>query len=172
VADPTRPQNEGKVFLFKYGKKIFDKLNEAMNPEFADETAMNPFDLWEGANFKLKIRQVEGYRNYDKSEFDKSSPLSRDDEEMEQVWNKSHSLQELLDDKHFKTYDELKVRLNRVLQGGQVSESMTRDEPEEAFPTPARAAPAKELPTAKAAPAPWSDDDDDDMSFFKKLAKD
>ncbi|CAB5221359.1 single-stranded DNA binding protein [uncultured Caudovirales phage] len=165
VSDPNRPQNEGKVFLFKYGKKIFDKLNEAMAPEFADETAINPFDLWEGANFKLKIRQVEGYRNYDKSEFDKQGPLSRDDGVMEGIWNKGYSLQELLDPKHFKSYDELKTRLVKAI-GGAVSASTYH---EEEAPAPvARATPA---PTAKAEPAPW-DDEDDDMAFFKNLAKD
>ena len=165
VSDPNRPQNEGKVFLFKYGKKIFDKLNEAMNPEFADESAMNPFDLWEGASFKLKIRQVEGYRNYDKSEFDKQGPLSRDDGEMEGIWNKGYSLQELLDTKHFKSYDELKTRLVKAI-GGVVSASTYHEEE-----APAPVARAAVAPTAKAAPAPW-DDEDDDMAFFKNLAKD
>jgi len=115
VKDPTRPDNEGKVFLFKYGKKIFDKLNEAMHPEFSDETAVNPFDLWEGANFKLKIRQVEGYRNYDKSEFDKPSPISTDDAELKKIWESEHSLQELVAVKHFKSYDELKYGWKRQL---------------------------------------------------------
>ena len=85
VKDPTRPENEGKVFLFKYGKKIFDKINEAMHPQFADEKAVNPFDFWDGANFKLKIRQVEGYRNYDKSEFDSVSAISNDDDEIKRI---------------------------------------------------------------------------------------
>lgn len=169
VKDPTRPENEGKIFLFKYGKKIFDKLNEAMNPEFDDESALNPFDLWEGANFKLKIRQVEGYRNYDKSEFDKPEPLSQDDADLEKVWKSEHSLQELLDLKHFKSYEELKVRLEKAL--GVAQDTMAKSEPEEeSFPVPQRTAPAKEAPAAK---APWSDDEDDeDLSFFKKLAND
>ena len=172
VKDPNRPENEGKVFLFKYGKKIFDKLNEAMNPEFDDESALNPFDLWEGANFKLKIRQVEGYRNYDKSEFDKPEPISQDDAELEKIWKGEHSLQELLDLKHFKSYEELKTRLEKALGVAQ-DKSNPMDEPEESFPVPQRTAPAKEAPTATAAKAPWSDDEDEDeLSFFKKLAND
>ena len=103
ITDQQNPENEGKVFLFKYGKKIFDKLNEAMNPEFADEDALNPFDFWEGANFKLKIRNVEGYRNYDKSEFAKPTALFEDDDEMETVWKKQHSLQEFIAPGKFKS---------------------------------------------------------------------
>lgn len=177
VSDPTRPQNEGKVFLFKYGKKIFDKLNEAMNPEFPDEAPINPFDLWEGANFKLKIRNVAGYRNYDKSEFDKQAPLSEDDDELKKVWTSEHSLQELVDPKNFKSYEELKVRLEKALGSGAMTPSYTGDE-EEAFPTPARTAAPKEAPKAEAKDAswnstpPWQDDEDEDLSFFKKLAKD
>jgi len=173
VKDPTRPDNEGKVFLYKYGKKIFDKLNEAMHPQFADEKAINPFDLWDGANFKLKIRQVEGYRNYDKSELDSAGPLLTDDDAMETIWKSEHSLQELLDPKHFKSYDELKMRLEKAIgistgnTGGSQSNSM--DEEDEAFPVPQKATPAKEAPKAS---APWDDDADDDLSFFKKLAAD
>jgi len=166
VKDPTRPDNEGKVFLFKYGKKIFDKLNEAMHPEFSDETAVNPFDLWEGANFKLKIRQVEGYRNYDKSEFDKPSPISTDDAELKKIWESEHSLQELVAVKHFKSYDELKSRLEKAI--GVAGTNRSEDQEEEAFPVAQKSAPAKEAPKAT---APW-DEEDDDLSFFKKLASD
>lgn len=119
--DAANPTTEGKVFLFKFGKKIFDKLNEAMNPQFEDEKPMNPFDLWEGASFKLKIRQVEGYRNYDKSEFAATGPLfvtednKPDNEKMEAVWAQEHSLQQFIDPKRFKTFDELKTQLDRVL---------------------------------------------------------
>jgi len=170
VKDPTRPENEGKVFLFKYGKKIFDKLNEAMHPQFADEKAINPFDLWEGANFKLKIRQVEGYRNYDKSELDSPSPMLPDENDMEKVWKSEYSLQELLDTKHFKSYEELKMRLEKALgiaQESSNSKSSHMDDEDEAFPVPQKAAPAKEAPKAS---APWDDDEDEDLSFFKKLA--
>lgn len=171
VSDPTRPQNEGKVFLFRYGKKIFDKINEAMHPQFPGEAAINPFDLWEGANFKLKIRNVEGYRNYDKSEFDKAAPLLSDDDALEALWKTEYSLQELVDPKHFKSYDELKARLEKAL--GNATISQTRSvvaEEEEAFPAPQRASMAKELPKAEAQGNPWDENDDEDLSFFKKLA--
>jgi hypothetical protein len=97
VSDPNNPDNEGKVFLYKYGKKIFDKINSVMHPEFEDESAVNPFDLWEGANFRLRIRNVEGYRNYDKSTFDSSTALLEDDEDLEKIWNSEYSLKEFLD---------------------------------------------------------------------------
>ena len=116
VSDPSNPSNEGQIKLFKFGKKIFDKITEAMNPEFADETPVNPFDLWEGANFKLKIRNVEGYRNYDKSEFaDKSALFDGDDEKLEDLWKKEFGLKEFAEKKQFKSYDQLKSRLDKVL---------------------------------------------------------
>ena len=116
VSDPTNPSNEGQIRLYKFGKKIFDKITEAMNPEFADETPVNPFDLWEGANFKLKIRNVEGYRNYDKSEFATKSALhDGDDEKLEALWKKEYSLKEFTEKKQFKPYDQLKSRLDKVL---------------------------------------------------------
>ena len=115
VSDPKHPENEGKVFLYKFGKKIFDKISEAMNPQFEDETPINPFDLWKGANFKLKIRKVEGYQNYDKSEFEDPAPLLSDDEALEKIWQSEYSLKELLNEKEFKSYDALKQRLDKVL---------------------------------------------------------
>ena len=116
ISDPKNPENEGQVKLFKFGKKIFDKISEAMNPEFEDEKPMNPFDFWEGANFKLKIRNVEGYRNYDKSEFDSPEPvMGGNDEKLETLWKKEHSLQEFTDAKQFKSYEALKTRLDKVL---------------------------------------------------------
>ncbi|CAB5221130.1 single-stranded DNA binding protein [uncultured Caudovirales phage] len=168
VKDPTRPENEGKVFIYKYGKKIFDKINEAMHPQFSDEKPINPFDLWEGANFKLKIRNVADYRNYDKSEFDSAGPLLDDDAKLEEVWKSEHSLQELVDPKNFKSYDELKARLERALGVAESAPKQSYRE-EEAAPPPQKSAPA---PTAATATAPWDDEEDDDLSFFKKLAKD
>ena len=163
VKDPSRPQNEGKVFLFKYGKKIFDKINEAMHPQFADEKPINPFDLWDGANFKLKIRQVDGYRNYDKSEFDKPEPVASNDTDIEKIWKSQHSLQKLLDRSNFKSYDELKVRLDRVINAA-IKPATKSAEYEEA------SAPA--IKAAKPAPIPWDEDEEDDgMAFFKKLAE-
>jgi hypothetical protein len=168
VKDPTRPENEGKVFLFKYGKKIFDKLNEAMNPEFSDETAKNPFDLWEGANFKLKIRQVEGYRNYDKSEFDTVSPVSNDDEVLKKIWDSEYSLQELLDKKHFKSYEDLKRRLEKAIGVSENTPYAPMNEPEMASAPVFKAAAAPVAATTASA----FDDEDEDLSFFKNLAKD
>jgi hypothetical protein len=164
ITDQLNPENEGKVFLFKYGKKIFDKLNEVMNPQFADETPMNPFDLWEGANFKLKIRNVEGYRNYDKSEFASAGPLSNDDEEMEKIWKQCNSLQELISPSQFKSYEELKAKLNKVL-GNTSGRTVTPSEDDYT--------PAPKLKETLAAPAPSfsaDDEDDESLEFFKKLA--
>lgn len=167
VSDPSRPQNEGKVFLFRYGKKIFDKLNEAMHPQFPGEAAINPFDLWEGANFKLKIRNVEGYRNYDKSEFDKPAPLTENEDELEKIWQSEYSLAEIVDPKHFKSYDELKARLEKALGNVSAGPARVVEEEEEAFPTPAKSAAPKEAPKAD---LPWDEEADEDLSFFKKLA--
>ena len=118
VSDPANPQNEGKVFLYKYGKKIFDKIQESMNPEFQDEEAINPFDYWKGANFKLKVRKVSGFVNYDKSEFESASSLfDGDDAKLESLWKTQYKLDEFVSESNFKSYDELKARLDAVLQG-------------------------------------------------------
>lgn len=161
VSDPKHPENEGKVFLYKFGKKIFDKLNEAMNPQFEDEQAINPFDMWKGANFKLKIRKVEGYQNYDKSEFESPAPLSQDDEELEKIWKMEHTLKDLVDDKQFKPYDELKSRLEKVLGlNGETAPVKTTVEQ-------MRAAPKKVVE-----PEVDISEEDDDMAYFSKLAED
>ena len=171
VKDPSRPENEGQVFLYKFGKKIFDKINDAAMPEFDDEEKVDAFSLGEGANFRLKIRNVEGYRNYDKSEFDSPSELPEDD--LEGIYNQLKPLQELVDPKNFKSYDELKTKLYRVLAlgGGETANTITADELSEVKQAPAPAA-APSQPAA--ASAPWdeqsNDDDDDGLSFFKKLA--
>ncbi len=171
VKDPAHPENEGKVFLFKYGKKIFEKLKDAMEPKYEDEKPVNPFDLWEGANFKLKIRNVEGYRNYDKSEFESPAPLLDNDEELEKVWKREYALAEFVDPKNFKSYDELKSKFDRVigLTSGSpkpqtTAESSMYDESDNVKP----AAPIKSLKS----PVTTVDDDDEDMDFFKKLAED
>lgn len=171
VKDPSHPENEGKVFLFKYGKKIFEKLKEAMEPKFEDEQPMNPFDLWEGANFKLKIRNVEGYRNYDKSEFESPAPLLGDDEALEKVWKSEHALTEFTDPKNFKSYEELKSKLDRVigLTSGSPKPQTTADsDMYDTNDNVKQAAPIKSLK----APAMTADEDDEDMDFFKKLAED
>jgi len=171
VKDPAHPENEGKVMLFKYGKKIFDKLNAAMNPEFEDESPLNPFDLWAGANFKLKIRKVEGYSNYDKSEFDAPSALFEDDEQLESVWKQEHPLQSFLERKNFKTYDEVKGRLAKVLnlEGAPVAAKQSAWDGEESAPPPRQVARPAAQP--KAASAPWDEQEDDDLAMFQKLAE-
>jgi hypothetical protein len=165
VKDPTNPQNEGQVFKYKYGKKIFDKLNDMMHPEFDDEAAVNPFDLWEGANFRLKMRNLEGFRNYDKSEFDSPGPLFDDDAKMEEVWNKEVSLKGLVDPSEFKSYDDLKTRLYRVLALDGGSQTPTATVEQEMVSTPAPAQP--QMATAEA-----GQDNDESLAFFKKLAED
>ena len=167
VSDPKRPQNEGKVFLYKFGKKIFDKVKEKLEPQFADETPLNPFDFWKGANFKVKIRNVEGYRNYDKSEFDSPAALfNGDDAQIEKTWKSAYSLKDFLKPENFKTYDELKAKLERVLgAGGTAAASAKRIDDEEESAPVIRSAPAKKAVTAENVTV-----EDDDMAFFEKLA--
>lgn len=167
ISDPANPENEGKVKLFKYGKKIFDKLNEAMNPEFADESPINPFDFWEGANFKLKMRNVEGYRNYDKSEFESPSPLfDGDDEKLEALWKKEYSLKEFTDPSNFKSYDQIKSRLDKVL-GGEVP--TTKAESSKPSSPASRLNETDEMSSLRKA-ASSSTEDEDDMDYFRSLA--
>jgi hypothetical protein len=164
VEDPANPQNEGKVFLYRYGKKIFDKIMEAMQPAFQDETPVNPFDFWEGANFKLKLRKVDGYWNYDKSEFANPSALFDNDDDIEALWKTEHSLADFTAPSAFKSYDELKARLDAVL-AGTVTVGKAVDVMEDA--------PVAE-PKVDTSPAPAptvsEEDDDDAMSYFEKLA--
>ena len=163
VADPKHPENDGKVFLYKFGKKIFDKITEAMQPAFDDETPINPFDFWKGANFKLKIRKVDGYWNYDKSEFESVSPIAADDEAIKAIWTTQHALKPFVDPSNFKTYDELKEKLNRVIMGTQ--STVTVDEvnlPQKPSTT------TVEMP--KVNESKPASDDDDTMSYFSKLA--
>ena len=177
VEDSGNPSNNGKVFLYKFGKKIFDKIKDAMQPEFQDENPMNPFDFWDGANFKLKIRQVEGYRNYDKSEFSAVSPVSDSDEEIEAIWNKQHSLAEIIAPSNFKSYDELKKKLDFVLGSASrvgTAESIsatTGDLADDAFLKDVTTAVESRQQTA-AAVVDDTDDTDDTMSYFAKLAQD
>jgi hypothetical protein len=180
VKDPANPENEGKVFLFKYGKKIFDKITEAMQPEFEDEEAIDPFDFWQGANFKLKAKNVAGYRNYDSSEFAKQGALLDDDDAMEAVWKKQYSLAELVAADQFKSYDELKKRLEYVLG----SKGSRRVDEEVAEEEEYSRGPVKELdddlrselnnlqPTRRAAAPAEEDEDDDALSYFARLAED
>jgi len=176
VKDPANPDNEGKVFLFKYGKKIFDKISEAMQPEFEDETPIDPFDFWQGANFKLKAKNVAGYRNYDSSEFASQGALLDDDDAMEAIWKKQYSLAEFLSPSEYKTYDELKKRLGAVLgsKSAQIDEEV---EDEEDYRGPVKEldddlrSELSNLKPTRSAPAPVEDDDDDALSYFARLAE-
>ena len=161
VEDKANPQNEGKVFLFRFGKKIFDKISSMSNPEFEDETEVDVFNMWDGANFKLKIRKVDGFSNYDKSEFMTSAPLSEDESEMERVFGQQHDLEEFIDQKSFKTYDELKTRLDTVLGNIQ---------------TAAMSAPTSvendDIPFDGGSPIlESSTSGDENLDYFKKLAE-
>tara|TARA_B100000949_G_scaffold235157_1_gene256815 strand:+ start:474 stop:1361 length:888 start_codon:yes stop_codon:yes gene_type:complete len=162
VSDPKNPQNEGKVFLYKYGKKIFDKVNDLMNPEFEDESPVNPFDLWEGANFKLKIRKVEGFQNYDKSEFEKPSQLLEKDEELEVVWKTQYKLTEFSDESNFKSFEDLQERLNTVLglDSPKVTQMYKTAEPST---TPTKPSTAEDY-------ADNGGETDEELSYFAKLA--
>jgi len=164
VSDPKNPQNEGKVFLYKYGKKIFDKVNDLMNPEFEDESPVNPFDFWEGANFKLKIRKVEGYQNYDKSEFEKPSQLVEDEAELERIWKTQYKLNEFTDDSNFKTFEELQERLNTVLglDSPKVTQMYKTAEPS--------TTPPQKPTTAEDYTGETTGEEDEEMSYFAKLA--
>ena len=162
VSDPKHPENEGQVKLYKFGKKIFDKITEAMQPAFEDEQAINPFDFWKGANFKLKIRKVDGYWNYDKSEFEGVTPLKESDDEIKAIWEKQYPLKPFVDPSNFKTYDELKEKLNRVITGTQSTATV------DSVDLPPQTTTAVEMPKVSES-APVSDDDDT-LSYFSKLA--
>ena len=165
VSDSKHPENEGKVFLFRFGKKIFDKLMAAMQPEFEDESPINPFDFWEGANFKLKIRKVDGFWNYDKSEFEAPSPIADDDAKVEEIWKSQYPLAEFTASTNFKSYDELSTRFHAVISGtttvGNVSEQIA-DEP--------IATPVVDTKEVEASTPQQEGDDEDTMEYFQKLA--
>lgn len=166
IKDYGNPENDGKVFLFQYGKKIFDKINDIMRPEFEGDAKINPFDFWEGANFKLRVRNVEGYRNYDKSEFDQPSVLNSSDEELEKIWKQQFSLKEIVDPSRFKTYEQLKERLLKAIGTPSASKPLTNVN--------------TERKTTSNVNPPWLDEDnsndetandDPDVSYFKRLAE-
>jgi len=176
VSDPGNPANEGKVMLFKYGKKIFDKIMDIMQPQFQDETPVNPFDFWEGANFKLKIRKVEGYRNYDKSEFDSPSQLFGGDEDLlKETYDGLHSLADFVDPKNYKSYEELKRKLIEVLGEEEVNGARSISHVE-MINEPAHAGLSRvtEAPAPASAPSKFDADEDDEdgdpLEYFKKLA--
>ena len=162
VSDPKHPEYEGKVFFYKYGKKIFDKISEAMQPQFADEKAINPFDFWKGANFKLKIRKVDGYWNYDKSEFEGVTPVASEDANIKAIWAKQYPLKPFVDPSNFKSYDELKEKLNRIIMGTRSTETVeTVDLPQQTNGQ------VKSTNVVNSKPA---SEEDDTLSYFSKLA--
>jgi hypothetical protein len=165
VSDPKHPQHEGQVKLFKFGKKIFDKITEAMQPAFEDETPINPFDFWKGANFKLKIRKVDGYWNYDKSEFEGVSQIKESDDDIKAIWSKQYPLLPFVDPSNFKSYDELKSKLNRVITGQQNTTSIESvDLPPQTTEQVVPSQPVVDNDSMS------SDGDDDTLSYFSKLA--
>ena len=176
VKDPANPENEGKVFLFKYGKKIFDKITEAMQPEFEDESPIDPFDFWQGANFKLKAKNVAGYRNYDSSEFASQGALLDDDDALEAIWKKQYSLADFMSPSEFKTYEELKKRLSSVLgaKNTRIDEEVDDEDDHRGSTKELDDDLRSELnnlkPTRRAAVE--EDEDDDALSYFAKLASD
>jgi len=175
VSDPKNPENEGKVFLFKYGKKIFDKITLLMNPEFEGDEKVNPFDFWSGANFKIRIRTVDGYPNYDQSVWDTPKALLNDDSELEKIWNKQYSLKEFSDAKNFKSYEELKKRLDEVLgvsreENWMKSTAKTKEVTNHTFDASTKPTFNKPKSAAEDAPFSLDDEDDDELEAFKKLA--
>lgn len=181
VKDSGNPANEGKVFLFKYGKKIFNMLNEKMNPQFEDEEKMNPFDLWSGANFRLKIRMVDGFPNYEKSDFDSPGPLFEDEDRMEAVWRQCHSLKDVVSPHNFKSYEELQAKLHRVLGISEAPQEQRKttlpssDEEIDDSLDMSRLGSSRDNKTADAPQIKQTNDDDDDddddsLEYFKNLA--
>jgi hypothetical protein len=179
VKDPANPSNEGRVFLFKFGKKIFDKLTAAMQPEFEDEEAIDPFDFWQGANFKLKAKNVAGYRNYDSSEFARPDALLDDDDAMEAIWKRQYSLAELVAADQFKDYDALKKRLDYVLGNKGTPRFQDPDEGEEEEYTRGSSRELTEdlrndlnsLQPTRTVASSDEDEDDDTLSYFARLAE-
>ena len=163
VSDPTHPENEGQVKLFKFGKKIFDKITEAMQPEFADETPINPFDFWKGANFKLKIRKVDGFWNYDKSEFEGVSAIADNDDNIKAIWEKQYPLKPFLDASNFKSYEELKEKLNRVITGTKSTDTVENVD----LPSTSTATVQSNDSASKAT----ASESDDTLDYFSKLAE-
>jgi len=164
VSDPTHPENEGQVKLFKFGKKIFDKITEAMQPAFEDETPINPFDFWKGANFKLKIRKVDGFWNYDKSEFEGVSAIADNDDNIKAIWEKQYPLKPFLEPSNFKSYEELKEKLNRVITGTKSTDTVENvDLPSTSTGT------VKSQDSAPIASA--TSESDDTLDYFSKLAE-
>ena len=173
IKDPAHPENEGQVKFYRFGKKIFDKINDLMNPEFEDESPVNPFDLWEGANFKMKIRKIEGYSNYDKSEFEAPTALLDDEARLEEIWKSEFSLKELVSTDKFKTFEELKIKLDKVLGLGTENIppafSLPKDKTEDVPFDGGK--PFTPQPTTPKPAAESEDNDEEALGYFQKLAE-
>ena len=163
VSDPTHPENEGQIKLFKFGKKIFDKITEAMQPAFEDETPINPFDFWKGANFKLKIRKVDGFWNYDKSEFEGVSAIADNDDNIKAIWEKQYPLKPFLETSNFKSYEELKEKLNLVITGTKSTDTVENVD----LPSTSTGTVKSQDGTSKAT----ASESDDTLDYFSKLAE-
>lgn len=183
VRDPANPDNEGKVFLYKFGKKIYDKILAAMQPEFEDETPINPFDFWTGANFKLKLVKKDGYWNYDKSEFAAPSAfLDGDDDELERIYKSLSNLNDFTDPKEFKSYEDLKKRLDYTLglRGAPksqdpevVAEEENWERERRGETTSSSSSRSSSFDDVEVSSSKNSDDEDEDdaLSYFQKLAE-
>lgn len=178
VKDPANPENEGNTYLYKYGKKIFDKIMEAMQPEMEDDESIDPFDFWNGANFKLTAKNVAGYRNYDSSKFMKQGALLDDDDELEAIWKKQYSLQEFIAPDQFKSYDELKKRLDYVLGKGDTNSRRVDEEVEDEDDYRGSVKDLDDdlrgqLNSLKPTKSSYDDSDEDSpLSYFQALAND
>ena len=171
ISDPANPKNDGQVFLFKYGSKLFDKIKDAMSPEYDDETPYDPFDFWEGANFRLKFHVGDNkFRTYEKSQFSSVSPLSEDDSELEAIYNKMYDLSEFVDPANFKSYEELKLQLRKVLRLDDTTANAVKNEDalEHKVDQPIIKESAYESPTESVSED--TPDDDDNLAFFERLA--
>jgi len=172
VKDPSNPDAEGKVFLFKYGKKIHDKIMDAVNGDALEgREGINPFDFWSGADFKLRMKKVAGYPNYDSSEFSTPATLDElDDPQLESIWNRQHKLQSMVAPDQFKSYEALKTRLNTALN--LKSESAPAVAPPE--PKVNVAATPTFTKTEEVTPTPVveSDEQEEDvLDYFKRLSE-
>jgi hypothetical protein len=188
IKDSANPANEGKVFLYKFGAKIYSKIKDAMSPPegFEDETPIIPYDFWEGANFKLKIRRVEGYPNYDSSSFDTPSALfDGDDAKIESVYNQLNLLKPFVSpdgkdadgNPYFKSYEELKAKLDKVLGTAENFNTRSRDPEPEATYSRTEKFESTTDSSDDDSDVPWDTDSSDessdgesDLDYFRKLA--
>lgn len=164
INNPANPDLEGQVMLFRYGAKIFDKIKSAMKPEFEEDAAIDPFDFWTGADFRLRVKQVAGYPNYDDSTFCSMSVLNGDDEKLQEIWEKEYSLQELISPDKFKSDEEFTKRLDFVLGNKQTTVHDDSESQEEELDM------MKELEESYASRSGGSSEEEDALAYFEQLA--